>query len=234
MVMNILKSDFYKLVRDRQTIALIFIYFIFTIITLISPNLNINQLNADEVLNMLTVDFGMIFLFVTVVAIAIFTLDYSSNTLKDILPYHNRKKVFASKWASTIIVTAAMLSFCYVLGVAYSIGVTGELASSEDFKVFLNRFIVHYVIILANVSFVLFLSGFFKQRYLTNALVLVSLLITRFFPVGQGRFLFHLLGEHYAWGAALNYSFIGFTLLLTCVFIAFGYYCFMHSEAQNV
>jgi len=221
-----MKSELYKLVRDRQSRALVVIYFLFSLTTLVSPNLTLSESAAGELLNIFTVDFGMIFIMVTIIAITVFSLDYTENTLKDILPYHSIKAIFAWKWCTTIIAALAMLVFCYALSVTYSLVVARDVASGYAFLNLAKRFFAHFIIIVVNISFVIFVASFLRQRYLINAVVLVSLLITRFLPIGRGRFLFLLLSEQYAWGVHMQTSFALLSLFIICIFMVLGYYVF--------
>ncbi|MCL2719219.1 MAG: ABC transporter permease [Lachnospiraceae bacterium] len=228
---SIIKSDIYKLLRDKQTILLIIAYFIFSLLTWVSPAINPRELSSKEIIELSTADFGIIFLFVAIVATSVFALDYSNDTMKDILPYYPRKLVFFSKWLLVIILAVIFQFFCYLFGVGYTLLFNGAFPSTQELAEYANRYIIHLLINLVNIGFILFLASFFKQRYLLNALVLISLLITRFWPIGNGKFLFHYLSERYTWGADFSFSFLAATILLTVLFIMMGYLTFRKREA---
>jgi len=228
-MMDIIKSDIYKLVRDKQTIILIALYFIFDLLAWFFA-INLETLRPAEILELNTADFGMLFLFVTISAVSIFAIDYSSDALKEILPYHSRKKLFISKLILVILVSFTLQLICYLMGILYSVVFIGSLPSFSDVISYAERFISHYMIILANIGFVLLLSSFFKQRYLINALTLISLLIVRFFPVGNGMFLFDYLNSQFVWEIGFNLIFIISSFLVSAVFFYIGYLLFSKRE----
>ncbi len=226
----IIKSDMYKLVRDRQTIFLVLFYFLFDALTWTSPAIDINSLSAQEILDISTADFGILFLFITVTAVSVFALDYSNDTLKDILPFYSRKTVFSAKLIVVVFVGIIVQVLCLLPGVLYSMVFSSSFPDISILKNYMNRFIVHYLINLVNIGFILFLASFFKQRYIINALVLVSLLITRFFPIGNGQFLYQYLAEQYAWGEELNLLFLIGTPLIIIVLLSANLLCFIKRQ----
>jgi ABC-type transport system involved in multi-copper enzyme maturation permease subunit len=228
---NILKSDMYKLLRDRQTIVLVIIYSLVSVVSIlsVSQSQSAASVNIAKLLDWATMDFAFILILVTLVASAPYALDYSNDTLKDILPYYPRAKVFTAKWVAALLAAFTAQLFCYLLGLLYCLVIAGSLPNLAELGSYANRFVVHYLINISNVSLVLFLGSFFRQRAIINALVLVSLLLTRFFPIGKNQFLFNYLNLKYEWGASLDFLFIIGTLVITVLFIASGY-CFFRAR----
>jgi hypothetical protein len=216
---KIIVSDLYKIIKDRQTIILFIAYAVLMMANwLSSTNTQIAPLERA------TNDFGLIFIFVSLVAPAPFAIEYANDSLKDILPYYSRRQLYAAKWLSVILVTVVAQLFCYLLGIAYAC-IVSQLPAPGALLAYMSRYITQLVINLASVSIILFIAVFLKRRALINALVLLVLLMTRFIPVGSNVFLYEYLVPQYAWGASPDLSFIAIALAgaiaITCIAYAF-------------
>ena len=223
---NVIKSDFFKLMRDRQTIFIFAIFIVYTILDL--ATIGLTDFTSEEILMLVTSDFAVIFIVVTLVSTAVFALDYSNATLKDILPYFPRSTVYFSKWVSVILVAVISLLFCYAVGAIAALFFAVDLISFQIILTYFIRFVTQFVIILANIGFVLLLSSFFKHRYLMNTIILVSLIVVRFIPAGNSRFLFQMLTEQYTWGSGIDAAFILLSVTICSFFASIGFIRFIN------
>lgn len=233
---NLLKSEIFKLYKDRQ-IRFIALFIFFYIIT--GPVLSIESVResykiatSGQILEGFTVDISFEIILISLIASAVFASEYTNKTIKNILIYNNRKDVFISKLAITLIGIFVLLLLWYISGLLFTLFYRKGIVSVQDVLYYFLKFIIHYLVIIGQSGILILISVLIKNRALTNISSVLVWMCTVFIPVYKDKVLLDIIIDRYPWGVAPDLYIIAISFVVFGICSCLGYFLFEFQDLK--
>lgn len=227
-MVDLIKVEAYKLYKEKQFRFITLAIISFLLYTFFAVERTGNQTMEGMVVSGTTDSIFMIY-FIGVVAAIVFTIDYANKTFKNFLPQSNLKKVFVAKLIVVLCGALMLLLLWYAIVVICAIVLSGDY-NSAVLAPLLNRFIVHYSLIMFHSGFIILASVISRNRAVATSFTVIGWMLYAFIPLNN-RLFYDMIVANYRWRNSLN---IILCLGFISVYIIFAIVAFGVAERQEV